>query len=94
MSSVTDQPYDHYKLHLALSIYARESMQPVTPQRQALMEAVNRHFAKAPMIEHEIAELQRRLGTPQERPDDLERANKAAHQLANMMCMALLIGDI
>jgi hypothetical protein len=93
MPSVTDEPSDYYKLHLALSINAQERLQPVTPQRPALMEAVNRHFADAPTIEHEIAELQRRLGTPQEKPGDLERANKAAHQLANMMCTALLIGD-
>lgn len=89
----TDQPTDHYRLHLALSIYAQESLKPVTPQRRALMEAVSRQYSQAPMIEQEIVDLQRRLGTPQERPDDLDRAKRAAHQLANMICTALLIRD-
>jgi predicted XRE-type DNA-binding protein len=93
MSFERDHPSEHYKLHLALSIYAQENLRPVAPQRQALMEAVNRQFSHAPMIQREIAEIQRRLGTPSERPDDMERAKVAAHQLANMLCTALLIRE-
>jgi len=93
MPSERDQPSDHYKLHLALSIYAQENLKPVTRQRHALMEAVNRQFSHAPIIEREIAEIQRRLGTPCERPDDMDRAKTAAHQLANMLCTALLLGN-
>lgn len=89
-----DSPRDYYKLHLALSIYAQESLKPVVPQRRALMDAVSRQFANAPVIEREVAEIQRRLGTSDERPGDLERAKMAAHQLANMMCTALLLRSI
>jgi hypothetical protein len=57
------------------------------------MEAVGRQFTHAPLIEREIVEIQLRLGTPQERPDDLERTKLSAHQLANMMCTALLLRE-
>jgi hypothetical protein len=93
MSSERDPSGEHYKLHLALSIYAQENLAPVTPQRRALMDAVNRQFSHAPVIEREISEIQRRLGTPAERPDDMDRAKAAAHQLANMLCTALLLRD-
>ena len=89
-----DNSREYYKLHLALSIYAQESLKPIIPQRRALMEAVSRQFSHAPMIEREIAELQGRLGTPREQPGDLERAKAAAHQLANMLCTALLLRGI
>ncbi len=87
-------PGEYYKLHLALSILAQESLKPIVPQRRALMETVGRQFTDAPSIEHEIAEIQRRLGTPDERAGDMERAKQAAHQLANMMCTALLMRDL
>jgi hypothetical protein len=93
MSSERAPSSEHYKLHLALSIYAQEKLAPVTPQRRALMDAVNRQFSHAPVIEREISEIQRRLGTPDERPDDMDRAKEAAHQLANMLCTALLLRD-
>ena len=35
-------------------------------------------------------DVQRRLGTAQERDDDFERVRKAAHRLNNMLCAALL----
>ena len=57
------------------------------------MAAVARQYSEAPLIEREIAEIQRRLGTPEERLGDLDRAKMAAHQLANMMCTALLLRD-
>jgi hypothetical protein len=88
-----DGACDYYKLHLALSIYAQESLMPITPQRGMLMESVSRQFSQARVLEGEIAEIQRRLGTPEERLDDMERANKAAHRLANMVCTALLLRD-
>jgi hypothetical protein len=91
MPPKTDHPEEYCRLHLALSIYAQENLKPITPQRRGLMEAVSRQFSQAPLIELELAEIQRRLGTPQERPDDLERAKSAAHQLANMVCAALLL---
>ena len=89
-----DSQGEYYKLHLALSIYAQESLGPITPQRGVLMAAVTRQFSEAPVIEREIVEIQRRLGTPDERSGDMERAKKAAHQLANMMCTALLLRDM
>ena len=87
-------PDEYYKLHLALSIFAQESLKPVIPQRRALMEAVSRQFSNAPLIEREVAEIQRRLGTPDERPGDMERAKQDAHQLANMLCTALLLRSL
>lgn len=93
MPSERDSQRSYYKLHRALSIYAQQCVQPITPQRRALMEAVSRQFSHAPLIEREITEIERRLGTPRERSDDMERANRAAHQLANMMCTALLFRD-
>jgi hypothetical protein len=74
-------------------MYAQESLKPVTPQRRALMDAVNRQFSHAPVIEREIVEIQRRLGTPNERPDDMDRAKIVTHQLANMLCTTLLLRD-
>jgi len=86
-----NEPSDYYKLHLALSIYAQERLKPVTPERRALMEAVSRRFADAPALERQIFEIQQRLGTAAERPDDLERAMVNAHNLANMLCSVLLL---
>jgi hypothetical protein len=86
-----DNPIEYYNLHLALSIYAQERLRPITPERRVLMEAVSRQFSQAPLIEREITEIQRRLGTPDERPDDMERAKASAHKLANMMCSVLLL---
>ena len=91
MDSERAEPPEYYKLHLALSIYAQERLKPITPERQALMEVVSRQFSNAPVLEREITEIQHRLGTPEERPDDLERARVNAHTLANMMCSVLLL---
>jgi hypothetical protein len=41
-------------------------------------------------LERELLEIQSRLGTPTERPNDLERARTVAHDIANMMFVALL----
>jgi hypothetical protein len=91
MSLEPDEPTVYCKLHLALSIYAQEHLKPITPERRALMEVVGKQFSSAPSIEREITEIQRRLGTPEERSDDLERAKVNAHKLANMMCSVLLL---
>ena len=84
-------PPEYYRLHLALSIYAQERLKPITPERQALMEVVSRQFSNASILKREITEIQHRLGTPEEKPDDLERARVNAHLLANMMCSVLLL---
>jgi hypothetical protein len=39
-------------------------------------------------------EIQVRLGTSRERPDDFDRAKVAVHTLSNMICAALLMRDV
>ncbi|HZL45579.1 MAG TPA: hypothetical protein VFC28_05075 [Opitutaceae bacterium] len=80
-----------YDLHLALSAYARESRAPFQQLRQSLREAVRRIFSEAPLLEQELKEIQRRLGTSEERPDDMPRAALVGHELTNMMCLAVLV---
>jgi hypothetical protein len=94
MASDKNSSPEYYNLHLALSIYAQERLKPVTPERQSLMELVNRQFSHAPTLQQEIRDIQHRLGTPDERPEDLERAKIAAHKLANMMCSVLLLRHV
>jgi hypothetical protein len=91
MPSERDEQLEYYTLQLTLSAYAEERLKPVNPERRVLMEAVSRQFAKAPSLEREVTEIQRRLGTPDERPGDLERAKVRADELANMMCSVLLL---
>ncbi len=81
-------------LHFVLSLYTRHALRPVVPQRRALMETVAGIYPGASMLELEIAQIQARLGTRDERPDDLERAKVAAHTLGNMICAALLTSDL
>ena len=38
----------------------------------------------------ELAATQARLGTPEERPDDIERAQALAHEIANMLTVLAL----
>jgi hypothetical protein len=38
-----------------------------------------------------LKEIQRRLGTPDERPGDMLRAAVIGHELTNMMCLAVLM---
>jgi len=83
-----------YNLHLVLSLYSRHSLRPVVPQRRTLMEAVAGIYPNAAALEREIVEIQGRLGTPDERPGDMDRAKAAAHVLSNMICAALLMGDV
>ncbi len=83
-----------YNLHFVLSLYARHGLQPIVPQRRALMESVAGIYPGALALEQEVNEIQGRLGTSDERPDDMERAKVAAHTLSNMICAALLLSDI
>ena len=93
MSPVPGKPPE-YSLHFVLSIYARQSLRPVIHQRRAVMQSVAGVYPGAPALEREIAEIQGRLGKPDERPGDLERARGAAHTLSNMICAALLTCDV
>ncbi len=83
-----------YSLHLALSLFARQNLSPVVPRRRALMASVAGIYPGAPALEREITEIQGRLGTSNERPDDMERARVAAHRLSNMICAGLLLCDV
>jgi hypothetical protein len=78
-------------LHAALSIYARESRAPFQNLRQGLREVVRRIYSDAPVLEGELKQIQRRLGTPDERPDDMTRVVVIGHELTNMMCLAILM---
>jgi hypothetical protein len=78
-------------LHLALTLYARESRAPFPLRRQNLMEIVRSIDADAVQLEQEITRIQQRLGSPDEQPDDLDRAKVAGHRLSNLMCLAVLM---
>ena len=80
-----------YNLHLALTLYARESRAPFPTRRQSLMESVRRLDDDAVNLEQEMARIQARLGTAAEEPDDVERAKKVGHRLSNLMCLAVLL---
>jgi hypothetical protein len=90
---MTPREEDHSidELDCALTTYARESRAPFPARRQSLQEMVHRANSDAPMLEQELKEIQRRLGTPDERPGDLERASAVGHQLTNLMCLAVLM---
>ena len=75
----------------ALTAYARESRAPFPVRRQSLHEIVRRANADAPVLEKELREIQRRLGTRDEQPGDIDRASAVGHQLTNLMCLALLM---
>lgn len=80
-----------YNLHLALTLYARESRAPFPLRRRNLMEIVRNLDTDAALLEQEIARIQRRLGTDDEQPGDLDRAKIAGHRLSNLMCLAVLM---
>jgi hypothetical protein len=56
-----------------------------------LLETVRRANCDASVLERELKDIQRRLGTPAERPGDLDRANAVGHQLTNLMCLTVLM---
>ena len=43
------------------------------------------------ILEEELREIQRRLGTTAERPGDVDRASIIGHQLTNLMCLVVLM---
>jgi hypothetical protein len=79
-----------YNLHLVLSLFAQESRAPFPMRRQVLMGIVQRFDPEAPLLVEEVRQIQLRLGTPDERPEDLERAKVVAHRLSTLMCLAVL----
>jgi hypothetical protein len=78
-------------LHEALSAYAQESRAPFQNLRQGLREIVRRIYSDAPALEAELKQIQQRLGTPAEQPDDMVRVVVIGHELSNMMCLAVLM---
>jgi hypothetical protein len=84
---------DHsvYDLRAALDIHAGESHEPFPVRRRSLQEIVDRAHADAPVLERELSEIQGRLGTPAERPGDVDRASVIGHQLTNLTCLTVLM---
>jgi hypothetical protein len=58
------------------------------------MQTIREKRADISALEEEVSEIQRRLGTSGERPNDIERAKMLAHRLANLVCAALLKQDL
>jgi hypothetical protein len=83
-----------YNLHMVLSLYARESRAPFPMRRQILMSIVRKLDPEAPHLEDEVRAIQARLGTPDERPGDMDRAKVVAHRLSDLMCLAVLSQDL
>ncbi len=81
-------------IQMALSAFARESRAPFQNLRQGLREVVRRIYSDAPVLEQELKTIQRRLGTPDERPEDMVRAAMIGHELTNMMCLAVLMKEM
>ena len=80
-----------YEIHAALSAYATGSRAPFQQLRNGLREIIRSIYSDAPVLEQELKEIQRRLGTPDERPGDMLRAAVIGHELTNMMCLAVLM---
>lgn len=80
-----------YDLREALDAHARESQAPFPVRRQSLQEMVERAHIDAPKLEKELREIQRRLGTAEEQPGDVDRASSVGHQLTNLMCLVVLM---
>jgi hypothetical protein len=90
---VVDESSD-YILPFALALHARASTAPFPLRRRTLMETVCRLYADAAGLRHEIAEIQKRLGTADELSGDFDRAHVAAHRLGNLMAAALLAQEV
>ncbi len=80
-----------YQLREALDVHARESHAPFPVRRQSLREMVERAHSDAPILEKELRDIQRRLGTAAEQPGDVDRASVIGHQLTNLMCLVVLM---
>ena len=63
MMSPRESDHSVYDLRAALDMHARESHEPFPARRQSLREIVLRAHADAPVLERELKEIQRRLGT-------------------------------
>jgi hypothetical protein len=87
-------PSSECKLHLALAIRALGTRSPFSTRRRAFMETLSVQRPDMVALEEEVQEIQHRLGTPAENPNDLERAKMLAHKLANLMCAAILKRDL
>jgi hypothetical protein len=91
MMSPRESEHSVYDLRAALDMHARESHEPFPARRQSLREIVLRAHADAPVLERELKEIQRRLGTAAEQLGDVERASAVGHQLTNLTCLAVLM---
>ena len=56
-----------------------------------MREMVERAHSDAPILEKELRDIQRRLGTAAEQPGDVDRASVIGHQLTNLMCLVVLM---
>ena len=83
-----------HEFHSAMATYARVSRAPFPARRRSLLEIVRRADSDTLILERELSEIQRRLGTSAERREDLDRATTIGHQLANLMWQALLFHEI
>jgi hypothetical protein len=66
----------------------------IAPGRREFRQKIDEENPEILGLEWELLEIQSRLGTPTERPNDLERAREVAHKLANLMCVALLLQGV
>ena len=93
MSSTTFQSPEH-RLHLAFAVGTLAIRSSIAPHRWDSRQGIDGENSAALDLERELLEIERRLGTPAERPNDLERARAVAHKLANLICVALLLQGI
>jgi hypothetical protein len=77
----------------ALATHARESGAPFPIRRLSLLETVRRSTSDGPVLERELVEIQRRLGTAAEQSGDVDRATEIGHKLTNLIWMALLMEE-
>jgi hypothetical protein len=89
-----DDELSAYDFQTVLSEHRHQSYAPFPLFRQALTEAVRKVHADAPVMELELTDLQRRLGTTNEKAGDFERAELVGHRLSNLMCIVLLSRDL
>lgn len=68
----------------------REHAAPAASHCGSLFAAARGTVPGVWSLQHELAELQRRLGTALEQPDDLRRVREVAHKLNNLLCVAML----
>lgn len=74
-----------------MDLHAAESNAPFLVRRRSLQEIVDRAHIDAPVLEQELSDIQKRLGTPAERPGDIDRVSAIGHQLTNLACLAVLL---